>query len=136
VSLARLIFHPYVCRNPVHFPSLAAVVRGRPVRNARIRSDVRDDKPNIDGSALNVSWSKKLAAAIFEVANRGWLRVPSLLFEKLDSTDGIADCIDAGSDLRNDLRGHRPQAPTNCPAIPNRADDGRAVIFDPGSRAS
>ena len=71
MSLARLIFHPYVCRNPVHFPSLAAVFREGLFETARIRSDVRDDKPNIDGSAIKCFLVEKLAAAIFEVANRG-----------------------------------------------------------------
>src|SRR5260370_23974062 len=71
VRFVRFIFHPCVCRDPIHFPSLASIVRERLFKAARIRSDVRYNKSNQDGSVIECFLIEKLAASIFELADRG-----------------------------------------------------------------
>ncbi len=79
MRLVRLIFHPRVCRDPVHFPGLASIVRECLFETARIRSDARDYKPNKDGSALSVSWSKISPRPFLNSPIVGWLMAPPLL---------------------------------------------------------
>jgi hypothetical protein len=67
----RFVFHPRVCRDPVDFPSLASIFRKRLFKAARIRGDVRYDKSNKDGSAVQCFLVEKLATPILEFADRG-----------------------------------------------------------------
>src|SRR5258708_15639873 len=71
VPFVRFILDPYVCRDPVHFPSLAAVIRERLFKPARIRSDVRDNKSNKDGPAIQCFLIEKFAPTILEFTDRG-----------------------------------------------------------------
>src|SRR5438552_12667178 len=71
VRFLRFIRHACVGRNPVHFPSLASIVREGLFKTARIRSDVRDNKTNIDASAIKCFLVEKFATSIPEVADRG-----------------------------------------------------------------
>src|SRR5262249_1277981 len=70
VGFVRSIFHPCVCRDPVYFPSLTPVFRECLFKSARIGSNVRDNKSNKDGSAIKCFLVEKLAAPIFEAADR------------------------------------------------------------------
>ena len=58
-------------RDPVHLPSLSAIVRKRLLRTARIRSDLGDHKSNEDGSAIQCFLIEELATAINELADGG-----------------------------------------------------------------
>jgi len=64
-------FHPGVGRDPVYFPGLASIIRECLFKTARIRSDVRNNKSNKDGSAIECFLTEELAASIFELANSG-----------------------------------------------------------------
>ena len=64
------VFQSGVGCDPVHFPSLASIIGEGLLKAARIRSDVRDDKSNQDGPVIQGFLVIKLAASIFEFANR------------------------------------------------------------------
>lgn len=65
-------FDSSVYRDPVHFPRLTAIVRKRLFEAARIRRNVRYDKPNEDGTAIQCFLIEKLTASILKLANRGY----------------------------------------------------------------
>src|SRR6267143_5089950 len=65
------IVHACVGRDPVYFPSLASIIRECLFKAARIRSDIRHDKSNVDGSAIKTFLIEKLAAPIVELADCG-----------------------------------------------------------------
>src|SRR5260370_26650006 len=71
VRFVRFIFHPCVRRDPVHFPSLASIIRERLFKMARIRSDVRNNNSNKDGSAIQCFRFEKLDTSMPEVAHPG-----------------------------------------------------------------
>src|SRR6266498_52501 len=83
VRFVRFIFHSCVYRDPVHFPSLAPIVRECLFKAARIWSDVRHNESNKDGSAVECFLGEKLAAAIFELADRGWAQGTALAVGKI-----------------------------------------------------
>src|ERR1700738_3784179 len=85
VRLVRVIFHPCVRRDPVHFPSLASIVGEGLFETARIRCDARDNKPNIDGTAIQCFLVVKLAAPIFEFANRGLAQGTAVAVGKIET---------------------------------------------------
>src|SRR5260370_38949662 len=70
VRFVRFIFHPRVRRDPVHFPSFDSIIRERLFKIARIRSDVRNNKSNKDGSAMHGFLVEKLAKSIPQGAHR------------------------------------------------------------------
>src|SRR6202035_573922 len=67
----RFIFHPRVGRDPVDLPGLASVVREGLLEMARRRSDVRDDEPHANGSAIQGLLIEELAASLLEFTDRG-----------------------------------------------------------------
>ncbi len=74
-----------VCRDPVHFPRLASIVGEGLFETARIRSDARDNKSNIAGSAIQCFLVEKLAASIFESANRGLAQGTAVAVRKIET---------------------------------------------------
>src|SRR6266851_1238556 len=66
------VFQSRVGCDPVHLPSLASIIGKCLLKAARIGSDVRYDKSNQDGPVIQGFLVIKLAASIFEFANR-WL---------------------------------------------------------------
>jgi hypothetical protein len=85
VRLVRFILHPCVCRNPIHFPSLASIVRERLLKVARIRSDAGYNKSNKDGSVIECFLIEKLAASIFELADRGLAQSAAVTVGKIEA---------------------------------------------------
>jgi hypothetical protein len=71
MRLVGFIVHACVGRDPVYFPSLAPIIRECLFKAARIRSDIRHDKSNVDGSAIKAFLVEKLGAPIVELADRG-----------------------------------------------------------------
>src|ERR1051326_5537043 len=69
---SRFVRHTRVGRDPVGFPGLAAIVRKRLFEAAGIGGDVRNDKADINGAAIERFLVEKFTAAIFELAD-GWL---------------------------------------------------------------
>src|SRR5712692_1371028 len=102
----------------------------------RIRSDVRDDKSNENGSAIKWFLIEKLAAPILELADGGLAQGAVVAVGKIETplvglrivqTQGQTfdvTCWAIGLEL------HQIGA-----AIPNLSDDGSTLIFDPGSGA-
>src|ERR1700730_2788717 len=70
-TFIRLSLHPCVYRDPVYFPGLAPIIRERLFKTARIRSDVRNNKSNKDGSTIECFLVEELPASIFELPYRG-----------------------------------------------------------------
>ena len=54
-------------------------------KTARIWSDVRDNKSNIDGSAIECFLVVKLAASILELADRGLAHGPAAAAGKIEA---------------------------------------------------
>jgi len=132
----RLIFRPGVCRDPVHFPSLASIVREVLLKTARIRRDVRYNEPNKDGSALQCFLVVEFAASILELADRRLAQSAAVGVGKIEAPLVGLWIIE-------------PQVQTfevpfraiglgsiRLAAIPNPSNDGSAVKFNPGSGAS
>ncbi len=71
VRFVRFVFHPCVYRDPVYFPSLAPIIRVCLFKAARIRSNIRDDETNKNGSTIKCLLVEKLAAPVFELADCG-----------------------------------------------------------------
>src|SRR5437899_585972 len=63
--------HSCVCRDPVHFPGFATVIRECLFETARVRSDVRNYESNKNGSAIQCFLVEKFTASILELADRG-----------------------------------------------------------------
>src|SRR5947199_7898112 len=76
-------FHPGVGRDPVYFPGLASIIRECLFKTARIRSDVRNNKSNKDGSAIECFLTEELAASILDSPLGGWPMVPLALLGKM-----------------------------------------------------
>src|ERR1700735_5404149 len=85
VRFVRFNLHPCVGCDPIHFPGLAAVVRKRLFKVARIRSDVRDNKSNKDGSGIECFLIEKLAASILELADRGLAHSTAVTVGKIEA---------------------------------------------------
>src|SRR5713101_236184 len=81
----RFVFHPRVCRDPVDFPSLASIIRKRLFKAARIRGDVRDNKSNKNGPAVQCFLVEKLAASILEFADRGLTKRTAVTVGKIEA---------------------------------------------------
>src|SRR5260370_37222804 len=88
VRFVRFIFHPCVRRDPVHFPSLASIIRERLFKMARIRSDVRNNKSNKDGSAIQCFLVAKLATSSPEIADRGLAQCTAVAVGKIEAPLG------------------------------------------------
>src|SRR5260370_33024636 len=67
----RFICQPCVCRDPVHFPSLASIVREGLFKTAGTRRDVRYNEPNKEGSAIQRFLVVEFPGSILELAHRG-----------------------------------------------------------------
>src|SRR5947208_2151024 len=68
--LPKSILYAGVYRDPVYFPSLSAVVGKRLFNTARGRRDVRNNEANKTRSPIQCLPIEKLAATVFEFANR------------------------------------------------------------------
>src|SRR5260370_10315158 len=79
------VFHPRVCRDPVDFPSLTSVFRKRLFKAARIRGDVRDNKSNENGAAVQCFLVDKLTASIVEFADRGLTQRTAVTVGKIEA---------------------------------------------------
>src|ERR1700683_3232598 len=72
VHFVRFIFHPCLIRNPIHYPSLASIVRERLLKVSRTGRKVRPNISNKDRSAIKGVLTEKLAASILELADLRW----------------------------------------------------------------
>src|ERR1041384_3043764 len=79
---SRFVRHTRVGRDPVGFPGLAAIVRKRLFEAAGIGGDVRNDKADINGAAIERFLSKNSPRPFLNSPMVGWLNVPLLLFAK------------------------------------------------------
>jgi hypothetical protein len=73
VRFSRFILHPRLIRNPVHFPSLAAIIGVGLFKVGQIRGGVRPNKSNKDSFAIPFVLAVKLTASILELANLRWV---------------------------------------------------------------
>src|ERR1700723_4671965 len=85
VRFVRFNLHPCVGCDPIHFPSLASVVRERLFKVARSRSDVRYNKSNRDGSGIECLLIEKLAASILELPDRGLTHSSAVTVGKIEA---------------------------------------------------
>jgi hypothetical protein len=132
VRFVRFIFHARVYRDPVHFPSLAPIVRECLFKTARIRSDVRYNESNKDGPLVHSFLREKLAAAILELANRGWTQCAASAVGEIQAP--LAGLGIVKTQVQTlDMTGWPIDLKLNqiCAAIPNFSDDASAFIFDP-----
>src|SRR5262249_55621673 len=85
VRFVRFVFHPRVRRDPVHFPSLASIIRKCLFKATRIWGDVRDNKSNKNGPAVHCFLVEKLTASIFEFADRGLTQRAAFTIGKIEA---------------------------------------------------
>jgi hypothetical protein len=135
VRFARIIVHPGVYRDPVHFPSLTSINREGLFKAARIRSDVRDNKSNKDGSAIQWFLIVKLTPSIFKFADGGLAQGAAIAIRKIQAPlvgFGIVQAQVQTLEVACWAIGH--ELHQIAAAIPNFANDAGAIIFDPGRR--
>src|SRR5258708_4458984 len=77
--------HRPVRRFQVPGPVVASIIRERLFKMARIRSDVRNNKSNKDGSAIQCFLVEKLATSIPEVADRGLAQGTAVAVGKIEA---------------------------------------------------
>jgi len=133
-SFVGFILHPRVYRDPVDLPGLAPVIRECLFETARIPSDVRPDISHENGSPVQCFLIEELAAPILELTDRGLAQRAAAAVGRVETPLvglGIVEtqrqnfevtCWAIGLELRE-----------IGAAIPNLSDDGRALVFDPGS---
>ena len=83
VRLVWLVFHPGIARDPIHFPSFAAIIREGLFEAAGIGSDVGDNESNQNGSPIQRLLVEKLTAPVLELTNRGRAHAASLAVGKI-----------------------------------------------------
>ncbi len=129
------LLHSRVYSDPIQFPGLAAIIRKRLFKPARIGSDVRDDKSNKDGSTIQRFLVKELTASIFELSDCGYAQATATAARKIETPlarFGIVQAqVQAFEVTCRTIRGELHQIGA---AIPNLSDYGRAFILNPGSR--
>jgi len=136
MRLVGFIVHACVGRDPVYFPSLASIIRECLFKAARIRSDIRHDKSNVDGSAIQWFLIEKLAASILEPADRGLSHGSVVAVRKIEAPLvglGIVQTQAQTFEMTSWAFGCELQQ--IGAAIPHLADDGGTLHFDPGSGA-
>jgi hypothetical protein len=137
LSLARIIVRPGVYRDPVHFPILTSILREGLFKAARIRSDVRDNKSNKDGPAIQWFLIVKLTASIFEFADGGLAQDAAIAICKIEAPLVGFGIVQAQvQTLEVTCWAIRHELHQIAAAIPNFADHAGAIIFDPGRRPS
>src|SRR6185295_15052166 len=131
------LLHSGVYRDPVYFPGLAAIIRERLFKPARIRSDVRNNKANKDGSTIERLLVVELTTSIFELADCGYAQATATAAGKIETPltrFGIVQTQVQTFEVTGRAIGfefHQIGA-----AIPNLPDYGRTVILNPASRSS
>ena len=79
------LLHARIYRDPVDFPRLAPVIRECLFKMDRIRLDVRNDKSNKNGFAIEKLLVEKLAASILELADRGLAQCTGVAIRKIEA---------------------------------------------------
>src|SRR6266849_4312763 len=103
---------------------------------ARIRSDVRYDKSNIDGSTTKCFLVEKLAASILELADRGLAQGTVVAVGKIEAPlVGLGIVEMQVQTFEVPFRAIGLEFYQIGAAIPDLADDGSTLIFDPGGGA-
>src|SRR6266852_5905391 len=133
----RLICHACVCRDPVHFPSLASIVREGLFKTAGIRRDVRYNEPNKDGSAIQGFLIVKFAASIFELADRGLAQGAVVAVGKIEAPLVGLWIVEAQvQTFEVPLLAIGLELQQIGASIPDLSNDGSSVKFNPGGGAS
>ena len=70
----RPVFRPCIYHDPVYFPGLAPIIRERLFKTAGSWGDVRNNKSNQDGAAIERILVEELSSSIFELADRWWVQ--------------------------------------------------------------
>ena len=128
----RIVHCSCVGCDPVNLPGFASVVREGLLEMARIRSDIRYDKSNEYGPVIQGFLVIKLAASIFELANRGLGQRASAAAGKIKAPLTRLRIVQAQVQTFDVPCGtvgfefHQIRA-----TVPKFADDGRPVILDP-----
>src|ERR1035438_1745388 len=71
VGFIRFVFHPRLIDNPVHFPSLASIIRKGLFKMGRIRGGVGPNKPNQDAFSIQHVLGVELTPSILKLADLG-----------------------------------------------------------------
>ncbi len=133
----RFICQPCVCRDPVHFPSLASIVREGLFKTAGTRRDVRYNEPNKDGSAIQCFLVVEFAASILELADRGLAQGAVVAVGKIEAPlVGLWIVETQVQTFEVPFWAIGLELYQIGAAIPNLSNDGSALKFDPGSGAS
>ena|SRR5216683_4266349 len=133
----RFICHPCVGRDPVHFPSLASIVREGLLKTARIRRDVRYNEPNKDGSAIQCFLVVEFAASILELADRGLAQSAVVAVGKIEAPLVGLWIVEAQvQTFEVPLLAIGLELQQIGASIPNLSNDGSSVKFNPGGGAS
>src|SRR5712691_3522682 len=133
----RFICQPCVCRDPVHFPSLASIVREGLFKTAGTRRDVRYHEPNQDGSAIQCFLVVEFATSSLEFADRGLAQSAVVAVGKIEAPLVGLWIVEAQvQTFEVPLRAIGLEFQQIGGAIPNLSNDGSAVKFNPGSGAS
>src|SRR5713226_6048577 len=133
----RFICHACVCRDPVHFPGLASIVREGLFKTAGIRRDVRYNEPNKGGSAIQCFLVVEFAASILELADCGLAQGAVVAVGKIEAPlVGLWIIETQVQTFEVPFRAIGLELYQIGAAIPNLSNDGSALKFDPGSGAS
>src|SRR6266516_4563437 len=133
----RFRLHAFVYRNPVYLPRFAPVIRERLFKTTRVRFDIRDDKADDDGSAIKWFLIKKLAATIFEFADRLLAHGATAAARKIEAPLVRLRIVEPQVQTFDvpcraiDLEFYQVRAP-----IPDLPNDGGSFIFDPSIGAA
>jgi len=103
----------------------------------RIRSDVGDDKSNKNGATMQHFPVEKLAAAIFESANRGLAQGTAAAVGKIETPlMGLRIVQPQGQRFYVTFRAIDLEHQQIGSAIPDLSDEGSTFIFGPGGGAA
>src|ERR1700719_551171 len=128
----RFICHPGVCRDPVHFPSLASIVREGLFKTAGARRDVRYNEPNKDGPAIQCFLIVEFAASILELADRGLAQRAVVAVGKIETPlVGLWIVETQAHTFEVSFRAVGLELQQIGAAVPNLSNDGGARKFDP-----
>jgi hypothetical protein len=127
------IVHPCVGCDPVHFPSLASIGGKSLFKPARSRRDVRYNKSDEDGSAIESFPVVKLATSLLKFADRRWAEGTVATAGKIKAPlMGLRIIEPQVHTFKVTLRAIGVEFDQIRAAVPNLADDGSSVkIFDP-----
>src|ERR1035438_2534128 len=133
VRFVRFIGDPCLIRNPIHFPSLASIIRERLLKVGRIRGCVRPNESNKNRFVIQCVLAEKLAVPVLELASLGCdhgsvlavgpVKAP-LVSLGIVQTEGQTFDVAGGRAIGFELL-------DLSAAIPDLSGNGRAVKFDP-----